>query len=86
MYERRASKRAKLRRTQISLALEDHELVHRIAESKGVSMSQVIREAILEYAVDHAPDDPWERLMDIVGMVDTGDPRSSVDHDKVIYG
>ncbi len=86
MYERKTSKRARMRRTQISLPLEEHELVHRIAESKGVSMSQVIREAIREYAVDHAPDDPWERLMDLAGFVESGDPRSSVDHDKVIYG
>jgi hypothetical protein len=77
---------AKLKRTQISLSEEDRALVLEIASRKGVSMSQVIREAIRQYAVDQVPDDPWERLMDVVGIIDTGDPSSSIDHDKVIYG
>lgn len=86
MYERRGRKGAKLRRTQISLSLEEHQLVREMAASRGVSMSHVIREAIRRYRAEQKSDDPWERLLDIVGMVDSGDPRSSVEHDKVIYG
>lgn len=86
MYERKGKRGAKLERTQISLAKEDRELVQKIAESKGVSMSHVIREAIRQYGADRVTDDAWERLMDIVGIGDSGNPRSSVDHDEVIYG
>ena len=86
MYERRRKRGAKLERTQISLSKEDRALVQKIAETKGVSMSHVIREAIRQYGAGLPSEDPWERLMDIVGIGDSGNPRSSVDHDEVIYG
>ncbi|MBI2849278.1 MAG: ribbon-helix-helix protein, CopG family [Chloroflexi bacterium] len=86
MYERKGRRGTKLRRTQISLAPEDHRLVQELADREGVSMSHIVREAVRRYVVEHAPDDPWERLMDIVGIGDSGNPRSSVDHDEVIYG
>ncbi|MDO8688434.1 MAG: CopG family transcriptional regulator [Dehalococcoidia bacterium] len=86
MYQRGHRKAVKLKRTQISLAPEEHRLVQELAGREGVSMSHVIREAILEYCVKADTGDPWERLMDIVGIGDSGNPRSSVDHDDVIYG
>lgn len=86
MYERRQRKGGRLKRTQISLALEEHQLVKQLARREGVSMSQLIREAIRQYEVSRASDDPWERLLDLAGFGESGDPRSSVDHDKVIYG
>lgn len=85
MYQRKG-RRNKLRRTQISLAEEERALVLEMAAREGVSMSQIIREAIREYCVKADTRDPWERLMDIVGIGDSGNPRSSVDHDEVIYG
>ena len=86
MYERGRRKAERLKRTQISLAPEEHRLVQELAGREGVSMSQVIREAIREYCVKADTGDPWDKFLDIVGIIDTGDPRSSVDHDKVIYG
>lgn len=86
MYERRHRKGEKLRRTQISLAPEEHRLVQDLAVREGVSMSHVIREALRRYAIERVSDDPWERLLDLAGFVESGDPRASVDHDKVIYG
>ncbi|MDP2727819.1 MAG: ribbon-helix-helix protein, CopG family [Dehalococcoidia bacterium] len=86
MYQHRGKRGAKLERTQISLSKEDRALVQKIADGKGVSMSHIIREAIRQYAEDLPSEDPWERLMDLAGFVESGDPRSSVDHDQVIYG
>jgi len=86
MHRYRSRKGEKLERTQISLSKEERALIQKVADKEGVSMSYVIREAVRHYCTDPDSEDPWERLMDIVGVIDTGDPRSSVDHDKVIYG
>lgn len=86
MYQHRAKRGQKLERTQISLSREEREMVQKMADSEGVSMSHVIREAVRQYCADAGAVDPWERLMDIVGTGDSGNPRSSVDHDDVIYG
>ncbi len=86
MYRYRSQKGEKLERTQISLSSEERELIQSVAEREGVSMSHVIREAVRQYCTTPDSGDPWERLMDIVGTGDSGNPRSSVDHDDVIYG
>lgn len=86
MYRQRSKRGEKLERTQISLSKEERELVQKVADTEGVSMSHVIREAVRQYCATPDSGDPWERLMDIVGIGDSGNPRSSVDHDEVIYG
>lgn len=86
MYERRNRKGEKLKRTQISLAPEEHRLVQELAEREGASMSRVIREAIRQYCVKADSRDPWDKLLDLAGFVESGDPQASVDHDNVIYG
>ena len=86
VYKRRGARGDRLERTQISLSKEERELVQKMADQEGVSMSHVMREALREYCAKADSKDPWNRLLDIVGTIDTGDPRSSIDHDKVIYG
>ena len=77
-------KKPKMKRTQISLPLDQYEAVKRMAEERGVSLSQVFRDAIRCEAQAHgAVRDP---LKNIIGMVKDGDPYGSVNHDDIIYG
>lgn len=79
-----ARKRAKMKRTQISLTSEDFEKARRIAESRHVSLSQVVRDLLRSAPEEEIP--VKGPLDDIIGMVKDADPRGSVDHDEFIYG
>lgn len=50
---------AQLYRTQILLEPEQHESLQQLAAAEGRSMSQIIREAVAEYLVDHSKE--WEK-------------------------
>lgn len=76
----------RLERTQISLGKAERLLLQRLAASKGASMAQVIREAIHHYAQEQAAGVLRDKMLEIVGLGESGNPRSSVEHDKVIYG
>ena len=79
-----AKKRPRMRRTQISLLPEEYELAKRMAAERGVSLSQVVRDAIR----DSAESEPrsHDPLRDLIGMVKNADPDGSVKHDEMIYG
>jgi hypothetical protein len=84
--EAAAQRQEKLRRTQICLSQKEHALVREIARSKGISMSQVIREAVHQYADKEKVGLSPERMLAIVGVGRSPNRRASIEHDKTIYG
>lgn len=79
--------KSRMRRTQISLPNERYEAAVRIAAKRGVSLSQVVREA-LQCAEDQDEQEHRsyvERMKRIVGIVEGADPNASVDHDRILY-
>ena len=80
----RVGKRARMRRTQISLMPEEMEAVRKAAVKRRISMSKLIRSAIKrELQVEHAAED---RMFDIVGLGAGSDSKGSERHDEIIYG
>ena len=67
-------------RTQIYLTGEQRSQLRRLAEEQHRTMASVIREAIQEYMTRHE-----DALADLIGLGRSGNPRSSVDHDSVLY-
>jgi metal-responsive CopG/Arc/MetJ family transcriptional regulator len=80
-------RKAKMRRTQISLPNEQYEAVRRVAARRGVSLSQVFRDSVrsIEEQDEQEHRDYVRRMMRIVGIVKDGDPNASVDHDTILY-
>lgn len=73
----------KLKRTQISLSVEDIEALRKKAASCHVSMSKLIRAAIRrELEIEKTVDD---RMLSIIGIGEGSDPSGSETHDDVIY-
>ena len=77
-------KKPKMKRTQISLPLDQYEAVKRMAEEREISLSQVLRDAIQDEMDQERA--RVERMLSIIGMVKDGDPYGSVNHDDIIYG
>ena len=83
-----ARKRPKMRRTQVCLLPEEYEMARRMAESRRVTISRVVRDAIRSAA---AQDDEVERrrlesMWSIVGILEGADPDLSVKVDDILYG
>lgn len=78
-----AKRKPKMRRTQISLTAEEYDMVRRMAEERGVSRAQAVRDAIHGAAEEGIP--RYDPLRDIVGILEGGDPDGSVKHDEFIY-
>lgn len=83
-----ARRRTRMRRTQISLPNERYEAAVRIAAKRGVSLSQVFREGLqcVERQEQEQDREYLEGMLSIVGIVPDGDPRSSEEHDRILYG
>ena len=80
-------KRTRMKRTQISLMPEQYETARRLAEERGVSLSQVMRDAFerMEEADRASRRQQLESLRGLIGIVKDADPNSSVDIDRVLY-
>ncbi len=52
--------------------------IERIARRRGVSASQIIREAIRAHVDRQEQGSPYEQIADLVGLVHGGDARRSV--------
>jgi len=72
-------KRKKVRKLY-HLDQDDAQFVREVAENKGVSESEVIRQAVRDLQ-DKGQTDPLRAL---IGEVKT-EPGDAVDHDRVIY-
>ena len=77
-------KKPKMKRTQISLPLDQYEAVKRMAGEREVSLSQVLRDAIQDEMDQERV--RVERMLSIIGMVEGTDPLGSVTVDEVVYG
>jgi len=69
-------------RTQISLSEDEYREAKREAKRLGVSLAELLRRS-LRWMLPADPSKPWMRY---AGMVESGDPRSSLHVDEVIYG
>ena len=79
-----ARNRTRMKRTQVSLTVEDYDVARRIALQRHQSLSQVVREALRREAeVERLRADP---LRDFIGTVDCDDPHASETIDEVVYG
>ncbi len=77
------SGRSRSRRGQISLRKEEYELAKRLAASRGVSLSQVIGDALRAVDTEHTLDDP---LAHLIGGLEGAREDGAECHDEVIYG
>jgi hypothetical protein len=69
-------------RTQISLSKEEYGAAKREARRLGISLAELLRRSLRSVLpVDESK--PWMRY---AGMVESGDPQSSLHIDDVVYG
>lgn len=69
-------------RTQISLNKEDYDAAKREAARLGISLAELLRRG-LRAVLPPLEAAPW---MAYAGMIETGDPDSSIHVDEVVYG
>ncbi len=69
-------------RTQISLSQEDYDAAKAEAARLGISLAEFVRRAVRS-ALPADDSQPW---MSYAGMVESGDPVSSLTIDEVVYG
>ena len=69
-------------RTQISLSQADYLLAKKEARARGVSLAALLRESLKAIL----PKKSGKSWMKYSGMVQSGNPRSSVDVDDLVYG
>jgi hypothetical protein len=73
-------------RTQISLTEEQHRRLKRVARERGVSLAEVVREAVDQVVPDQDEERrrAWERLMSLAGAFDSGVPDIAERHDDYL--
>jgi hypothetical protein len=69
-------------RTQITLDKTEYALAKKEAKSLGISVAEFVRRAIR----DKLPSDHTRPWMRYIGMVESGDSRSSQSIDEIVYG
>ena len=69
-------------RTQISLTEEEYEAAKAEARRLGISLAELLRRS-LRALLPADESKPWMRY---AGMIETGDPGSSLTIDDVVYG
>jgi len=77
------SGKSRTRRSQVSLRKDEYELAKKLAASKGISVSQVISDALRAVDTEHTLDDP---LAHLIGKLEGTHKDGSECHDEVIYG
>ena len=70
-------------RTQITLTEEQHRRLARVARARGVSMAEVIRQAVDRVVPDEGQErrERWERALAAVGSHRSGLPHVAEEHD-----
>ena len=70
-------------RTQITLTEEQHRRLARVARARGVSMAEVIRQAVDRVVPDESQErrQRWERALAVVGSHRSGLPDVAEEHD-----
>lgn len=80
----RVSKIPRMKRTQISLPVDDFDAVQKVAARRSVSISSIIRSAVRKELEDEQA--IRAKMMGFVNIGESSDPKGSVNHDDVIYG
>jgi len=70
-------------RTQVSLDKNEYALAKKEAKALGISIAEFVRRAIRDKLPPPDQSRPWMRY---IGMVESGDSRSSQSIDDVVYG
>lgn len=71
-------------RTQISLDVEEYRLAKEEAAALGISVAELLRRGLRQMLGERTSSQrPWMRY---AGMVESGDPQSSLNVDDLIYG
>jgi Arc/MetJ-type ribon-helix-helix transcriptional regulator len=73
-------------RTQITLTEEQHRRLARVARARGVSMSELVRQAV-DATVADADEQTrrnWERAKAVIGAFDSGIPDIAESHDDYL--
>mgnify|MGYP005864063869 CR=1 FL=1 len=76
-------------RTQIQLTEEQARALKEVAAERGVSMAELIRQAVDRILEESAEDEKWRRAMALIGRYRGGPSDVSTNHDKYldeIYG
>ncbi len=69
-------------RTQVSLTEDEYEAAKQEAKRLGISLAELLRRS-LRTMLPVERSKPWMRH---AGMVETGDPSSSLKIDEIVYG
>jgi hypothetical protein len=69
-------------RAQFRLTEDEYAAARKVAARLGISFAQLVRGA-LQVALRDDPSKPWMRY---AGMVDSGDPESSLTIDEFAFG
>lgn len=69
-------------RTQISLDEHEYSLAKKEAKALGISLAEFVRLAVRD-SLPAREGKPWMRF---AGLVESGDPRSSLSIDDLVYG
>jgi hypothetical protein len=75
---------SKMVRTQIQLTQEQARAVKAMAANRGVSMAEVIREAVDRLVVEMERTDKMRSFMKLAGRYSSGLTDVSVNHDKYL--
>ena len=83
-----AKKRTKMKRTQICFTDRQWETATRLAQNKGVSVGQAVRDLVdaAEQGLEETERKRREMMWSIVGMAEGADPKASINHDEILYG
>lgn len=71
-------------RTQIQLTEEQARALKEMATQRGVSMAELVRQAVERIIEEREEADKWRRALEIVGRYHSGLSDVSTNHDKYL--
>jgi hypothetical protein len=71
-------------RMQVQLSEAQAESLRRLSARTGISIAALVREAVAQRLAGEAENAAWERALGAVGAFESGDRRTSVDHDRYL--
>ena len=71
-------------RTQVQLTEEQARALKELAAQRGVSMSELVRQAVERILEEREETEKWRRALEIVGRYHSGHSDISVEHDKYL--
>lgn len=73
-------------RRQIQLTKQQDDALREMAETRGVSIAEIVRQSVARYVVDHGAknDDRLTRAMELIGKFSTGVRDLAANHDRYL--